>query len=95
MQNAPKPPIQLSTQAHQERFDTIFARELLKSEYTRTRLMLLLTGMTCAGGLVVMTLGHAHFESMGDTAGSRYLLLLLVAAYMGYQLVCNRLLARR
>ncbi|MEZ0369944.1 MAG: adenylate/guanylate cyclase domain-containing protein [Candidatus Sericytochromatia bacterium] len=95
MQNAPKPPIQLSTQAHQDRFDTIFARELLKSEYTRTRLMLLLSGMTCAGGLVVMTFGHAHFESMGDTGGSRYLLLLLVAAYMGYQLVCNRLLARR
>jgi hypothetical protein len=88
----PKPPIQLRSR---DQFDTVFARELLKSEYRRSLLLVLLSAAAGAVAVAVMVLGRSHFESIGDTDGSRYWLLLVLAGMVTYKLAGLRVLAGR
>jgi class 3 adenylate cyclase len=86
----PKPPIQLRSR---DQFDTVFARELLKSEYRRSLLLVLLSAAAGAVAVPVMFLGRSHFESIGDTDGSRYWLLLVLVGMVTYKLAGLRVLA--
>lgn len=88
-----KSPIQIAAdQQSESNFNRIFSGELLKSELRRSHLLLSITVGSLVLGVLTMGLGRAHFESLGDHSGGRYWILVIMACYMGYQLLIRRLL---
>lgn len=91
-----KSPIQLAADQQSEAFfNRIFAGELLKSQQRRSLLLMLTTSLCLLLAVSTMSLGHAHFESIGDHAGLRYGLLGIIASYLGYQALSYWLIRRK